>query len=122
MIVRSTLTWSGRDLMKSIKLPAEWTERREVFLKSAIRNLEEGIYWLSCFSAHQAVEFYLKTLLVSIAGVHPYTHDLAKLLDAMRAIGIEVPNDISLSCELLTPHYALARYPGKRTYNYTAER
>ncbi len=77
--------------MKSIKLPAEWTERREVFLKNAIRNLEEGIYWLSCFSAHQAVEFYLKTLLVSIAGVHSYTHDLVELLDAMRAIKIEVP-------------------------------
>jgi HEPN domain-containing protein len=80
------------------------------------------VYWLTCFSAHQAVEFYLKSLIVALTGIHPYTHDLVELLEALKAIGLDIPSEITLSCELLTPHYTLARYPGKRVYNYSVER
>jgi HEPN domain-containing protein len=44
------------------------------------------------------------------------------LLDALKAIGLEPPKELLVSCELLTPHYILARYPGKRVYSYTVER
>jgi HEPN domain-containing protein len=57
-----------------------------------------------------------------LTGIHPYTHDLVELLDAIRAVGIEVSSEVSLACELLTPHYTLSRYPGKRVYSYTSER
>ncbi|MCC6055013.1 MAG: HEPN domain-containing protein [Thermosphaera sp.] len=108
--------------MKGIKLPIEWVEKAEVFLRNARRNYDEGVYWLTCFSAHQGVELYLKSLIVALTGIHPYTHDLVELLDAVRAVGIEVSSEVSLACELLTPHYTLARYPGKRVYSYTSER
>jgi HEPN domain-containing protein len=108
--------------MKGIKLPIEWVEKAEVFLRNARRNYDEGVYWLTCFSAHQAVDLYLKSLIVALTGIHPYTHDLVELLDAVRAVGIEVSSEVSLACELLTPHYTLARYPGKRVYSYTSER
>ena len=87
--------------MRGVKLRSEWVEKGDGFLKGARRAMEEGLYWLACFNAHQAAELYLKGLLASMTGVHPYTHDLA---------------------ELLTPHYTLARYPGRRVYTYTAER
>jgi HEPN domain-containing protein len=108
--------------MKGAKLPREWIEKAEVFLRDAQRHFNEGVYWLTCFTAHQAIEFYLKSLIVALTSIHPYTHDLVELLEALRAIGLEIPSEINLSCELLTPHYTLARYPGKRVYNYSAER
>jgi HEPN domain-containing protein len=108
--------------MRGVKLRSEWVEKGDGFLKGARRAMEEGLYWLACFNAHQAAELYLKGLLASMTGVHPYTHDLAELLEALRAIGVEPPSDVVLSSELLTPHYTLARYPGKRVYTYTAER
>lgn len=79
------------------------------------------MYWLTCFSAHQAVEFYLTSLIVALTGIHPYTHDLVELLEALKAIDLDIPSEITLSCELLTPHYTLARYPGKRVYNYSVK-
>jgi HEPN domain-containing protein len=108
--------------MKAVKLPREWVEKAEVFMLDAKRHLEDGIYWLSCFNAHQSVEFYLKSLIIALTGVHPYTHDLVELLDALKAIGLEPPKELLISCELLTPHYTLARYPGRRVYSYTVER
>jgi HEPN domain-containing protein len=80
------------------------------------------VYWLTCFSAHQAVEFYLTSLIVTLTGIHPYTHDLVELLEALKAIDLDIPSEITLSCELLTSHYTLARYPGKRVYNYSVKR
>ncbi len=108
--------------MRGVKLRSEWVEKGDGFLRGARRAMEEGLYWLACFNAHQAAELYLKGLLASVTGVHPYTHDLAELLEALRAISVEPPSDVVLSSELLTPHYTLARYPGRRVYTYTAER
>ena len=108
--------------MKAIKLPFGWVEKAEVFELDAKKHFEEGVYWLACFSAHQAAELYLKALLVALTGAHPYTHDLGELVEALRATGLEPPSEVHLSCELLTPHYTLARYPGRGVYTYTAER
>jgi len=85
--------------MKAVKLPREWVEKAEVFMLDARRHLEDGIYWLSCFNAHQSVEFYLRSLIVALTGVHPYTHDLVELLDALKAIGLEPPKELLIPCE-----------------------
>ena len=42
--------------MRSVKLPAGWVEKAEVFELDARRHFEEGVYWLACFSTHQATE------------------------------------------------------------------
>ncbi len=105
-----------------VKLHEEWVEKAEVFLKEAERQLKEGIFWLSCFSSHQAAEFYLMSLIVAITGFHPYTHDLSELLDALTSAGIEVDDEVRVASEILTPHYTLSRYPGKRTINYSEGR
>jgi len=108
--------------LKGVKLPAEWVEKAEVFLREARRHLAEGVYWLACFEAHQASELYLKALLTSLTGLHPYTHDLGELLDSLKALGVDAPGDVALAAELLTPHYTLARYPGRRAYTYSSAR
>lgn len=108
--------------MKNIKLSTEWVEKAEVFLNDAEKHLVEGHFWLTCFEAHQAAELYLKSLIVSITGFHPYTHDLLELIDAVRGIGIEIGEDMVIACEILTPHYTLSRYPGKRAITYTRAR
>ncbi len=108
--------------MKGFKLSVEWIEKADVFLNDAERHLANGDFWLTCFEAHQAAEFYLKSLLVSITGLHPYTHDLSELIDSLIEAGFDASEEVKVSSELLTPHYTLLRYPGKRTIRYTKDR
>lgn len=108
--------------MRNIKLQMEWVEKANVFIDDAERHLVEGHYWLTCFESHQAVELYLKSLIVSLTGFHPYTHDLLELIDALRGIGLDVEEEIVIACEILTPHYTLSRYPGRRVLTYTKSR
>jgi HEPN domain-containing protein len=61
-------------------------------------------------------------LLVALTGLHPYTYDLGELLEALKVLGVSIPEDVALVAEILTPHYTLARYPGKRVYAYNSSR
>ncbi|MEM1909221.1 MAG: HEPN domain-containing protein [Thermofilaceae archaeon] len=108
--------------LRGVRLPAEWVEKAEVFLEDAERHLAEGHFWLTCFESHQAAELYLKSLIVAVTGFHPYTHDLTELLEALKRVGFTAGEDIVIASEILTPHYTLSRYPGKRAINYTRER
>ena len=51
---------------------------------------------------------------MALSGAHPYTHDLVELMDAVEALGISVPEELRLYGDALTPHYTLARYPGRK--------
>ena len=108
--------------VKQVSLPSEWVEKARVFLNEAERHVREGIYWLACFEAQQAAELYPKALLVGLAGVHPYTHDLAELLSALRDLGLEIPRELVVYADALTPHYTLARYPGRKPLTYDSGR
>ena len=104
------------------RLPSEWVEKARVFLSEAERHLEEGHYWLACFEAQQAAEHYLRALLVALSGTHPYTHDLAELMEALGELGVRVPENLKLYGDALTPHYTLARYPGRKPLEYNEPR
>ncbi len=71
-----------------MELPREWIERAGFLMRQARRNIEEGAYWFVCFEVHQAVEFYLKALSISLVGIHPYTHDLVELSEFLREAGL----------------------------------
>ncbi len=101
-----------------MSLPNEWITKARVFLSDAKRHLEEGHYWLTCFEAQQATELYLKALLVSLTGLHPFTHDLVELLDALKNIGFNIPSTLYIYADALTPHYTMARYPGRTPIRY----
>lgn len=93
-----------------------------MFLEDAERHLAGEHFWLTCFESHQAAELYLKSLIVAITGFHPYTHDLSELLDVLKKTGFAVSEEVVVASEILTPHYTLSRYPGKRAISYTRER
>jgi HEPN domain-containing protein/predicted nucleotidyltransferase len=104
------------------ELPAEWVEKARIFFENARRHLAEGHYWLTCFEAQQAAELYLKALVLRLTGVHPYTHDLVELMKAAEEVGLKVPSELKVYGDALTPHYTMARYPGRKPVSYTRDR
>ena len=101
-----------------MKLPDEWVERAEFLIKDAEVKLREGVYWFACFEAQQAAELYLKALHLALTGLHPYTHDLVELLDTLKDLDLEPPQDLYLYADALTPHYTMSRYPGRKPLTY----
>jgi len=101
-----------------LRLPPEWVERAEFLLRDAEGHLEEGVYWIVCFEAQQAAELYLKALILALTGLHPYTHDLVELLESLRDLGLEPPEELYAYADALTPHYTMSRYPGRKPVVY----
>ena len=106
------------DGVSSMNLPSEWVEKAEFFRREAKRHLDEGVYWIVCFEAQQAVELYLKALAVKLTGVYEFTHDLSKLLRFLEDTGLKVPDQLYGFADALTPHYTFARYPGGKPVVY----
>ena len=100
------------------KIPREWLEKAEFFHRSCRQRHKEGVYWATCFEAQQAVEILLKGLQVAFLGVHEFTHDLSRLLRGLEAAGISVPEELYVYADALTPHYTMARYPGRKPVEY----
>lgn len=90
----------------------EWIEsgerdlrHRQVLMESS-EDFSPEICWLS----HQTCEKHMKALLVS-GWVRPdRTHNLAKLLSALRAAGCTLPG-LDADCELLSKHEITPCYP-----------
>ena len=99
-------------------LPEDWVEKARVFLADAERHLEEGHYWLTCFNAQQAAELYLKGFITALTSIHPFTHDIVELLESLKNLGLETPTELYTYADALTPHYTMARYPGRKPVRY----
>jgi len=91
-----------------VKLPPEWVEKAEFFRREARRHLEEEVYWATCFEALQ----------VALMRVHEFTHDLSRLLSLLEEAGLEIPRELYAAADALTPHYSMARYPGRKPVRY----
>ncbi|MDK2373389.1 MAG: HEPN domain-containing protein [Candidatus Korarchaeota archaeon] len=78
-------------------------------LETAKESFEKGRFWLTCLSAHQAVELYLKGVLFELAGTYPFTHDLRLLLESL-AGDMKVPEEVIDAADYLNPHYTASRY------------
>ncbi|MEM1632388.1 MAG: HEPN domain-containing protein [Thermofilum sp.] len=104
-----------------MELPSEWVEKADIFFREAKRHIGEGVYWLSCFEAQQAAELYLKALHVAAAGLYPFTHDLSELLNSLKALNFNPPDDLFVVADALTAHYTLSRYPGRKPVSYTKD-
>ncbi len=55
---------------------------------------------------------------MAIIGVYEFTHDLARLLRGLQEAGLEVPEELIVYADALTPHYTMARYPGRKPVVY----
>ena len=68
-------------------------------------------YWAHvCFLAQQTAEKYMKALLIAQRMRPDRTHDLTKLLVALRKAGCQLP-DADADCVLLSPYAVVTRYP-----------
>ena len=101
-----------------VELPREWVEKAEFLLRDAEGHLKEGVYWIVCFEAQQAAELYLKALHLALTALQPYTHDLVELLESLKDAGLEPPEELYTYADALTPHYTMARYPGRKPVRY----
>ncbi len=90
----------------------EWLVKAEEFLEEAKDDLGRGRFWLACFHAQQAVELFLKGVLISRVGTYPFTHSLVELLETLEGLGLKVPEEMYTLAESLERHYTRARYPG----------
>jgi len=104
-----------------LELPKEWVGKAEFLMKDAERHLSEGVYWIVCFEAQQAAELYLKALHVALTGLHPYTHDLVELIDSLKDLGLDPPEELYTYSDALTPHYTMSRYPGRKPVTYNKD-
>ncbi|AEA11574.1 HEPN domain protein [Thermoproteus uzoniensis 768-20] len=96
----------------------DWLDRGISFMKMARLAYRSAIYNAACFNAHQAAEMLLKGLIVDATGSHPFTHSLTELLDVLRRLGRDVPDEVYREAEWLEPHYVLARYPARGVKPY----
>lgn len=97
----------------------DWLDRGIAFMKMAYLALSSGVYNLTCFNAHQAIEMFLKGLIVDATGSHPFTCSLTELLEFLKRLGREVPEGAFREAEWMEPHYILARYPARGVKPYT---
>jgi len=71
----------GCDVMSIHRREAEVLRRRALeFLEHARIALERGSYDLACFLSEQALQLYLKSVLLMLVGDYPRTHSIRVLL------------------------------------------
>lgn len=102
----------------------DWVEKAEGDVRTALRELavQEHPNWDAvCFHAQQAVEKYLKALLITRGEAFPKTHDLRFLLDMVARHFPEWAEDRE-EVSWLSFSAVEARYPGQPITREEAER
>ena len=96
-----------RDLVR------QWFAKAELDYCAAERLVEdpEPLREIIAFHCQQAVEKYLKALLVSLQIEFPKTHDLEELLELLAPVRSEVAAMLE-GIEVLSPFGVKIRYPG----------
>lgn len=90
--------------------PREWLNRARSNLARA-RVVEPEFYLEDrCFDAQQAAEKAMKGVLLALGVIFPYTHDLTRLGDLIRASGEEVTQPLIDAADL-TVYAVTTRYP-----------
>jgi HEPN domain-containing protein len=96
-----------RDLVR------QWLEKADLDYQAGAQLLEAGdrLRQIVAFHCQQAVEKYLKALLVRHQVEFPKTHNLRQLLDLASAVAPAVARSLD-RCATLTPYGVDIRYPG----------
>ncbi|MBC5798496.1 MAG: HEPN domain-containing protein [Candidatus Eremiobacteraeota bacterium] len=87
-----------------------WSEAAATDLAVAERLRCEAPH-LSCFHAQQSAEKALKASLTRRSGDAPPIHALARLLDALDAMSVPIPESVRDSAESLDKYDLPTRYP-----------
>ena len=87
-----------------------WLNGAEQDYGLALTTVRQGRYLgLACYHAQQAVEKYLKAIIVGQGNAPPYTHDLVALAGLVSAA---IPGVAIGDLLVLNPYATLYRYPG----------
>jgi len=91
----------------------QWLAKAEVDYRTAERLIADAdpIRESIAFHCQQAVEKYLKALLVSVQVEFPKTHDLEELLDLLIPVRPRLAADLE-DVKVLSPFGVTIRYPG----------
>lgn len=79
-------------------------------LESARGDCERGDYNWACFKSQQAAEAAVKGLLHGL-GLDAYGHSISRLLERLRARGLDTPNKLINMGKTLDKYYIPTRYP-----------
>jgi len=71
-----------------------WFDRARTYEELARESVGKERYAFACFASQQAVEFYVKGLLIKLVGAKAYSHSLKELMEALKATGITVPSEV----------------------------
>ena len=88
-----------------------WYDLAKEDLRVAELLLREGLYHISAFHSHQAVEKALKGLVHGLGENPLKTHVLLDLVEQLDILGVKIPEDLVEYCRDLEPHYFTSRYP-----------
>ena len=96
-------------------LVAQWTAKAEQDFEAAVHLLEEGDRFADTigFLSQQAVEKYLKAVLILRGIEFPRTHDIHKLLQLVASDDAALAASLA-DADLLTPFGVEVRYPGDK--------
>ena len=88
-----------------------WFTRADDYLKWTKDNLKNGNYPLVCFLSQQAIEIAFKGFIYFKDKVPPKTHDLIKVLDDAKSLGLEIGEELSEKLDIISDYYFESRYP-----------
>ena len=93
-----------------------WVGQAEENLKWGRDNLRLANYSLVGVLAQQAVELMLKGYLYAEKNVPPKTHNLLRLMEQSRKLGLSLARDFSEELAMLSEFYFDARYPDEAAF------
>jgi HEPN domain-containing protein len=97
------------------ELVKEWLNKADADYETALllyKKKKKNIYYIIAFHCQQAIEKYLKALLICDKIDFPKTHDLIRLLDLIKTKDSFL-NGIRKELNLLNPFAVGFRYPGE---------
>ncbi|MEM1525314.1 MAG: HEPN domain-containing protein [Nitrososphaerales archaeon] len=89
--------------------------RAKGFLERAIDSLNSSYYDLAAFLSEQAVQLYLKSILLEKVGDYPRTHSISTILSILKRFSncenlIKLLEEKKLEVSLMEDAYIAARY------------
>lgn len=90
----------------------DWLTRARSSLALSNVSKPGDVLWEDlCYHAEQAAEKALKSVLVANCTAFRFVHDLAELVTALQAAGVDVPPAVC-DAVVLTQYAVITRYPG----------
>ena len=100
-------------------------ENAEYFEKKAFEALKEGAYSFVLYFTEQAIQLYVKYILVKEVGDYPKTHRFSILFKALNIVtdnAMEFYEEYSDVFDLIEDAYIAVRYLGRKYSTKSAER